>query len=603
MRPGVPVAAETVADLGTPENGPAQGRRRGALGSLSFGADRVRLVRGLMLLPVVVLFLLFFVWPLVEILMRSLDAEGRAVYGATQLDLSHYGDIVSEPVLRRIFRETFVIAAVSTAITAALAVPTAYLLTRISRRFAAVLLVLLMLPFWVSIVVRLFSLQAVLGHEGIVNKAAQSLGIGGPYDLLFNSTSTVIGMVTYLLPYMVLLLYAGMSGVDHSLITAARSLGASRSRAFTSVYIPLVRASVLSGVMLIFVLSLGFYLTPKILGGPENTTAPIYIQAQITNLDWGTASATGMTLLLVTLAGYVLALRFGAGRTGLGSGHGGTGKGNVGAERLRFGPASVILWSIAGLSLVFLIAPLLVIMRSAFDTGSLLIWPPDGWSLKWISSAVSDPKWTEPFWKSVVVATATAAVSTAAALVMARSFNRIRSKRSRAFLEALVLTPLIVPIILFGVGLYSVESRLGIDGTDLGLVVAHSVLAIPISFVILAVAMARIDPSQETVAWSLGASRTRAFWTVVAPRITPSVLGSFVSAFVISWDEAVVAFLVTGFDKTLPVAIFSELNQGGDPSLAAVATLLILMVVAGVILALVIEAITRRLKARRRIPT
>lgn len=562
-------------------------------------ADRTRVLRALMLAPVVVLFALFFLWPLLEILLRSIDAGGRAAYGGLELDFSHYGDLFDDPALRRVFLETFEIAAISTALTTLLALPTAYLLTRLSRRTAAVLLLLLMMPFWVSIVVRLFSLTAVLGQRGIVNELADSLGLGGPYSLLFNSTATVIGMIAYMLPYMILLLYAGMSGVDLSLMTAARTLGASRLRAFTSVYVPQVRGAVLSGMLLIFVLSLGFYLTPKILGGPENTTAPIYIQSQIDNYQWGTASATGIALLLVTMAGYVAALRFGGNRTGLGTGHATVGKGDVGLEPLRFGPATVLMWTVTILSLIFLLGPLLVIARSAFDTGSLLVWPPQGFTLDWFDKALSDPNWTEPFWKSLQVALFTAAVSTVAALVMARAFTRIRSLRVRALVEAVVLTPLVVPIILLGVGLYSIESRLGLVGTNLGLILGHAILAVPIAFVILAAAMARIDPSHETVAWTLGASRTRAFWTVVAPRIMPSVFGAFLSSFVISWDEAIVAFFISGIDQTLPVAIFAALAQNGDPALAAVATILIGLVLAGLVLGLLGQFAFKRLRGWR----
>jgi putative spermidine/putrescine transport system permease protein len=593
------VSGALIEDVGRPAS--VGGGRRPVTSRLGLRwPDRTRLVRILMLLPVVVLFGVFFLWPLVEILLRSFDVQGRAAYGGLAPTLSHYSDLFSDSALRRVFLETFEIAAISTVLTLLLALPTAYLLTRVSGRLAAVLLLLLMMPFWVSIVVRLFALTDVLGQRGIVNGVAGSLGLGGPFPLLFNTTATVIGMVTYMLPYMILLLYAGMSGVDTSLMTAARTLGASPRRAFTSIYIPLVRGAVLSSMLLIFVLSLGFYLTPKILGGPENITAPIYIQSQINNFQWGTASATGIALLLVTLAGYVVALRFGGNRTGLGTGHSGIGKGDAGREPLRFGPASVFMWTITVLILIFLLGPLLVIARSAFDTGALLVWPPHGFTFHWFSEAFSDPKWTEPFSKSVVVATITAVLSTAAAVVMARTFLRVRSVRKRALIEAIVLTPLVVPIILLGVGLYSVESRLNMVGTDLGLVFGHAILAVPIAFVIVVAAMSRIDPSHETVAWTLGASRSRAFWTVVVPRILPSVFGAFISSFVISWDEAIIAFFITGIHQTLPVAIFSSLAQNGNPSLAAVATTLIGFVIAGLALVLLAQFAFKRVRARRR---
>ncbi len=534
-----------------------------------------RAVQAAMLLPVVALLVLCFLWPLLEILLRSLNEEGRATYSLAALDLGHYVDVVREDAIRRVVAQTFLVGGLATVLTTALAFPTAYLLTRLSTRLAAALLLLILLPFWVSIVVRLFSLTAVLGRNGIVNSTLESLGLGGPHALLFNTTATVIGMVAYLLPYMILLLYAGLSGIDTSLLTAARTLGASRRQAFLGVYVPLARSSVVSSVLLVLVLALGFFLTPAILGGPKNVTAPIYIQSQIDNYDWGTASAVGILLLLVTVAGYVAAMRLGGNLVAAGSG----GKGSIAAERLRLGPGSVLLWAITGLVLVFLLAPLLVIVRSSLDEGRLLVWPPEGFTTKWYAAAFDDPVWTDAIGKSLVVALATAAIATVAGLLLARRAQRLRSGRQRAVLEAAVFAPLVVPIILLSVGLFSVQTRLQLVGTDLGLILGHCVIAIPVAFAVLANALAKRDPAHEAAAWTLGASRMRAFWTVVIPPILPSLVGAFVIAFVTSWDEAVIALFLSGIEKTLPVTIFAALEQGGDPTLAAVSTMLIALVV------------------------
>src|SRR4029079_7676669 len=134
-----------------------------------------------------------------------------------------------------------------------IAYPTAAFLARLPPRWARILLLLALFPFWTSIVVRMYALQLILGKLG----------------LLFTQTATVIGMVAYLLPYLILIFYGGMVGISDDLLQAARSLGARPWRAFLHVFAPLTKPVVLAGTLLVFILGLGFFLTPALLGPPS----------------------------------------------------------------------------------------------------------------------------------------------------------------------------------------------------------------------------------------------------------------------------------------------------------------------------------------------
>lgn len=557
-----------------------------------------RVVRPLLLLPVLALLAVFFVWPMLDILLRSLHPEGKAVFGSPTVDFGNYTEIFSDAALRSVVGHTFLVAVWATVITAILAFPTAYLLSRLSRRAAVVVLTLILIPFWVSILVRLFAFTQILGREGVVNDVASTLNLGGPYSLLFNTSATVIGMVAYLLPYMILILYSGMSGVDTTLVTAAKTLGASGAQAFRRVYFPLVRSSLVAGMLLVFVLSLGFFLTPAILGGAQDTTIPIYIQSQISSFQWGSASATGMLLLAVTLVGYAGAIRGGGMGVLTGGESRSLGKGTVEREPLRAGPLAVVLWIAAGVVLLILLLPLLIIVPSSFDTSQSLSWPPKGFTTNWYEDVLTQPLWTDAIAKSAVVAVGTALLSTVVGLILARFAQQLRSKLALSTLQAAVYAPLIVPVILLAVGIYDVQARLGLLGTTAGLVLAHTVIAFPLAFAVLSTALSNMDPALESAAWTLGASRRRTFWKVVMPNITPSVIGALLITFVTSWDEAVIALFQTGLEKTLPVTIFSYIKSGVQPSVAAVATMLVALVLVGMVLLLIGGALVRRRRGR-----
>ncbi len=540
---------------------------------------RTALARTVLLLPAIAVFALSLAWPMVDIVLRSLNAKGRAALG-DGLFWGHYAAIAEDDLLRQVVLHTLMLAVIATAATMLLAFPAAYVISRLPRRLSSLMMVVILIPFWVSIIVRLFAFTTILDQQGLINTAAAWFGLG-PFSLLYNSFATIVGMVAYLLPYLILILLSAMMSIDTSLMTAARTMGASERRVFFDIYLPQVWPAVLSGALLIFVLSLGFFLTPAILGGPHDLTIPIFIQQQVQTYQWGKASAMGVVLLAVSALGYLLALRIGGKGILIPAGH--ASRGSASQEPLRLTPVTLLCWLVLAFALIILIAPLLVVIPTAFSETTTIRFPPMGFTGKWFAEVLTTPQWLDAFFKSIRIGLMTAIAAMLAGLALARVGSGLRSGFWRSAIQVAAISPLIVPVILLAIGIFDVQGRLHLLGSDLGLVLAHCVLCLPLTFLVMANALAFIDLSLEQAAWTMGAGRAHAFRTIVVPNLMPAIVGGLVISFVTSWDETVLALFQTGLEKTLPVTIYSFLKSGITTAVSAVAALVTVPVLLGAI--------------------
>jgi putative spermidine/putrescine transport system permease protein len=213
-----------------------------------------------------------------------------------------------QAVFGRILARTFEISAIVTLWCLFLGYPLAYWLSTLSARQANVLMILVLVPFWTSILVRVAAWIVLLQREGLVNKALMSLSlVPEPLTLLFNRTGVIISMTHILLPFMILPLYSVMKSVPPTYLRAAVSLGSPPLAAFFRVYLPQTYPGIGAGGLLVFILSIGYYVTPALLGGADDQMLSYYI-AQYTNVDvnWGMACALGALLLAATLVLYAI---------------------------------------------------------------------------------------------------------------------------------------------------------------------------------------------------------------------------------------------------------------------------------------------------------
>lgn len=229
---------------------------------------------------------------------------------AVDLRRDSTGRVVSMPAdqsaFRRILARTFGIAATVTLLCLLLGYPLAWWLSTLPERRANRLLILVLVPFWTSILVRVAAWIVLLQSGGLVNQSLAGLGlIDRPLALLFNRTGVVIAMVHILLPFMILPLYSVMKAVPREYVRAAVSLGSHPLAAFFRVYVPQTHAGVAAGCLLVFILAIGYYVTPALLGGPDDQMLSYSVaQYANVNLDWGMACALGAVLLAATLVLY-----------------------------------------------------------------------------------------------------------------------------------------------------------------------------------------------------------------------------------------------------------------------------------------------------------
>jgi len=258
--------------------------------------SRPSTVPALLLLPCLIWIFFFFLLPLGLMCWRSLASEG--------FSFAAYGVLFSSPLYVKVMLTTLKIASIATVCALLLGYPIAYALTVTGGKVRALILLFVLIPYWVDIIVRSFSWLILLGDNGIVNKALIGLGIiGTPLQLLYNPFSVLLAMVQILLPLTAVTLFGAMLRIDRTLMAAATIHGAGAWQAFRTVFFPLSLPGVYGAGLLAFILALGFYVTPALLGSPKETMIAQTIMVEASQLlDWAQASAAGVVLLLITTA-------------------------------------------------------------------------------------------------------------------------------------------------------------------------------------------------------------------------------------------------------------------------------------------------------------
>jgi putative spermidine/putrescine transport system permease protein len=257
----------------------------------------------LLVLPACGLLLVCFAYPVFWLLLRSFS---EPAWG-----LQNYETLYLRPVYLKVLWNTVVISATVTLFCAAIGYPLAYSMANAGARMRRLLIFVVLIPFWTSILVRTFSWMIILQRQGLINEFLMGVGvIRTPLSLVYNRVGVLIGMVQILLPFMVFPLYSVMLRIDRSYSAAAATLGASPVRNFLRVYLPLSLPGIFTGGMLVFIISLGYFITPALLGGAADTMVAQMIERLIATLgNWGLAGALATVLLVGTALGLALVHR------------------------------------------------------------------------------------------------------------------------------------------------------------------------------------------------------------------------------------------------------------------------------------------------------
>jgi putative spermidine/putrescine transport system permease protein len=242
-----------------------------------------------------------------------------------------------------------------------------------------------------------------------------------------------------------------------------------------------------------------------------------------------------------------------------------------------WGLSKPLIGAFAGLVLVFLLLPAIVIVVISFSSAQYLTFPPPGWSLQWYREFFSSPDWVTATVRSIQIGLGTVALSLALGVPL--SFVLVRTQfRGKPLVDALVLAPMILPAIILAIGDYLLFVRLKLVGTMWGLILGHTVIALPFMVVNVRATLRGVDPYLEKAASSLGANPLTVFRTITLPLMMPGVITGSLFAFITSFDEVVIALFLSGpYTQTLPMRMWSGLRYEIEPTIAAVSSLLIML--------------------------
>jgi putative spermidine/putrescine transport system permease protein len=566
--------------------------------------------RLLLVAPAFLLLLAFFVTPLSAALWNSF-------HGAA-FDLSSYREAFSNPLYLHVFLRTLEVGAAVTAICLVLGYPIAYFMTTLPPRALALFSFLVLVPLFTAFLIRTFGWMIILGRGGALNKLLLYLGvISTPLKITGTSAAVYVGMVHVLMPVAVFVMFAGMRQVDRVLSSAAQVLGANPVQAFLRVYFPLTIPAVVSAGLLVFIMALGFYVTPVLLGGPADTMISQLIVTQVTtllNLEFGyalsvillaaTVGILAVSNIFVPLEQMWALQSHEAGQTrGWRSSKMWTGARRAAlwiiekAVQLLLGRprwlARAVLRAYVVLAAIFLIIPLIIIYILSFSSSPFLVFPPPGFSWQWYEKFFADPDWQSALYMSLKLAAATATISMIVGACGA--FGLVRGTfAGKQGLLLFLIAPLLVPVVVVALSLYVSLSHLHLLGTFLGLVIGHMVIMVPYAVLISVAAVRGMDVNLEHAASTLGAARFTVQRRVVLPQLAPALGTAWILCFLTSLDELLITLFLLGRQtETLPVRMWSDIRIQVDPVMSAAASVIVTAVAV-----LILASQYRALKAK-----
>jgi len=557
---------------------------------------------GAMSAPIIVLLLVMLVYPVGQLLLLS-------VHNDSGFTLVEYKRLFASSVYVDVLLITLKISLWTTFFSVLTGYPIAYLISSLTRERKNRLLFWVLLSFWTSFLVRTFAWVVLLGRNGVINQVLLELGIiDRPLSLLYNFSAVIVGMVHALMPLAVLTMLSVMENIDRRLPSAAATLGARPGTVFWKVYFPLSLPGVAAGALMVFVTAIGFFITPTLLGGRHQTMITQLIIDQVMQaLNWGFAGAISVLLLVVVLLVFLIYDRMvglstmaGGSSAARGPKHSGgwsrklgdvilTALGNATDAVIGILPKrsrrsskgeSLTLRVVVILLLVFLSAPAFLMIPLSFDSASGLAWPPHGFSLQWYRQITDSPLWMQAITRSMLVGVGTGILSmligTPAAFLLVRG-----GMKGKAAMLAFILAPIVVPRMIIAVGVFYFFAKIGLIGSSFGLVLGHTVVAVPYVVITMMAVLRNYDTRLDLAAHSMGARPWATLRRVTFPILGAGLMSSFLFAFATSFDELTIAlFSSGGLSTTLPKQFWDEITMQISPVIAAVSTCLFVFIAA-----------------------
>jgi ABC-type spermidine/putrescine transport system permease subunit II len=535
--------------------------------SASLGRVRHRgLESRLLPLPAVLAVAVGFFVPLAVLILYSFwpTEDGRIVHHWT---IGNYTRFFTAEAYRRMLLRSFGLVALASTFTVFLSFPFAYFVAtkvRPSRRL--VWLLVAIIPFWTSYLIRVLAWLNMFGDEGLINKALTGIGlVHSPIGFFgFGIPAIVITFVYLLFPLSFLATYIAIERINPAMLDAAADLGARPWRRLVTITLPTARSGIIAGFVFAFIAMMGDYATPQLIGGTNGTLYANLITNQFGySLQWG-FGATLAVLFLVTILLLVIVLRLMVG----GVEAAGEYTGSFTRRRAPF------LFGYSVLYLIFLYTPPALLVLLAFNDSDETGLPFVGFTTRWFTGVFHNPVLLDALWTSLQVAVTAVLISavlgTPAAVQIARVEGRLRS-----FNLGMIAVPLFLPPLVLGLAIIVGLNALGLQRGLWTIIAGHTILTLPVVTLLVLVRLEGLDRNQETAAMDLGARPWRAFLTVSLPQALPGILAGAMIALAISMDEFILTFLVTGSQQTLPLYIFGSLRIRITPDLNAISALML----------------------------
>jgi ABC-type spermidine/putrescine transport system permease subunit II len=519
-----------------------------------------------------------FVLPLVVVFLYSFrpTVDGQV---ATSFTLDNYVRFFTTDTYWQSLVRTVLFVGLASIVTVVVAFPLAYFVATKAAPHRRMLWVLLAtIPFFTSYLIRVMAWLNLLGGSGLINTALVRSGvIDQPLGLFETGGLAIVITFTYLLfPLAFLTAFIALERINPAVYEAASDLGAGRWQRLRYVTLPLCRNGAVGGFILAFIAMLGDYVTPQTVGGTAGTLyANLLINQFGNSMQWGFGSALAL-LLLVSIFLMLALLRLAGGAPTLSA--------STGAYVKKRSP---LLTAYAGLTMVFLYAPMGLLVLFAFNDSPSVGLPFKGFTTDWFTSMFGNGVLQDALTTSVKVAAATIVISlllgTAAAVYISRAVGSWRNLSM-----ATISLPLFLPPVILGMAIIIGLNAIGVERGLWTIILGHTIITLPLVTLVVMIRLEGLDRNYELAAQDLGARPHTVFLRVVLPQIAPGIVAAAMIALATSLDEFILTFLVTGTDTTLPLYIFGSLRFGLSPELTALATVILVVSFALLILGVLI---------------
>ena len=538
--------------------------------------------------------LLVYAWLLALVIAPNLvllvtsffkSASGLVV---TEFSLKNYVAVISSKTVVILIARTLFTAAIAATVASLIAYPLAFYVSRYMRRGKQAAVMLIVIPLWISLLMRVFAWRVILGENGAINSFLVNTGLlSEPSDAFLYTRFAVILTLSYVaIPYVFVSSYTALERVPQSLIEASQDAGADTFRTFLNVVWPLSKQGLAIGFSLAFLLAVGDYVSPSMVGGLNGTMMGMVISSQFGMAgNWPLGAAQAIVLMLTVAV--VLALVGWAGRTKgiIQAVDAGAGARLSKAVTLGQKIRRLLLRLAVTLPYLFLYAPLLITLVFSFNDNRVQTFPLSGFTLTWYEQLASNAALLMALKRTLIVASTCVGLGIVFGVLFAMIIA-YRIRRHAGMLELALAVPVAIPGIVLGISMALVAQFVGLPQGLGRVILGHLSFVMPVIMLIVLSRLRRLDPSFVEASLDLGATRLQTFRHVLLPMIRSAIIGGALLGFTLSVDEVIVTLFLTGTEPTLPVYVWNQMRFGFTPSINAVFTLIgsvsILLVLMGV---------------------